>query len=221
MATEVAEVMNTEVFTAAPEGPCEELLFHLLTLGITSAPVVDEEFCPVGVVSIRDLLAGDGAVVADVMTVPADTVLHTLGVEEAAMMLAITGRRHLVVVDDANRVTGFVSAHDMMCALLGQPVRHPDSFPHYDPVTRLKWSDPVPLTPLRARELPSAPGLLQVIRGGLGQPEKKVWIAACRSVKDQAERFLADEDALPPRLHSPRARGELRVRFSLREKPVH
>ncbi len=176
--------------------------------------MVDAEFRPVGVVSIRDLVGGSEATALVSMTTPASTVVQTSSIEVAGAGLAETGRRHLVVVDERGTVTGFISAHDVMCALLGQPVRHPKSFPHYGPATKRGWSDPVPRTPHHALDLPPGPGLIQLIRGGRNLQERAVWISASRDLRADAERFMSHEDALPEHLRAPRARGELRVRVA-------
>ncbi len=71
MARFVDEIMNRELFSLGPNDPAARALEHLLSLGITSAPVLDRQRRPIGVASLRDLIpARAGATVHDRLTAP-------------------------------------------------------------------------------------------------------------------------------------------------------
>ena len=52
MSETVEHIMNHEVYTVRPSEPCGEVLGMILTLGITAAPVVDDDGIPLGLVSL-------------------------------------------------------------------------------------------------------------------------------------------------------------------------
>ncbi len=72
MSATVKEVMNPELFSVRPTSTVEEALNGILGLGITGAPVVDDQGKPIGVVSLRDLVGKtEGKTVAERMSSPA------------------------------------------------------------------------------------------------------------------------------------------------------
>ena len=86
-------------------------------------PGARQRRCPVGIVSMRDLLNGNGH--AEV-TRPAFSMVSSTPIGEAARALAETDYHHLVVVDEATgRAVGMVSAVDLLRALLYMPPRPP------------------------------------------------------------------------------------------------
>jgi len=126
----VREVMNSELFAVSPDTSADDVRNGLLGLRVSGAPVLDAEGRPLGVVSLRDLLAGSGASAAERMTRPAAVIEAGAGVEAAARRLVEQGYHRLIVVDEAGRAVGVVSALDVIRSLLGLASVHPAPFPH-------------------------------------------------------------------------------------------
>ena len=119
----VADIMNPKLLYLAEGSRADLAREPILKLGVTAVPVLDPEGRPVGVVSLRDLASGKGAVEP---TAPAFTIVSTASVEAAARAIAETDYRHLVVVDEkTGRAVGMLSAMDVIRAMLDMPPRHP------------------------------------------------------------------------------------------------
>ncbi len=152
---------------------------------------------------MRDL-AGD-AVELPVHS-PAMTVHAQETIDQAAHQLAETDYHHLVVVDDAGRAVGMVSAVDLLRAMLGMPARHPAAFPHFDLENAVTWSDDADLELSRVDAAPNAPGVLLLIRGGKGIEERVVWAEPCENVRARVLELVsvpADSPALARILRVP------------------
>jgi len=115
----VADLMTTEVLTAAPPETVAAVCARMLDKGVGSAVVIDGER-PVGILTERDLvrISADGtdlatALVADWMTRDPDSVTSTLGVNDAFLSLQKHGYRHFPVIDDG-RLVGIVSMRDLL-----------------------------------------------------------------------------------------------------------
>jgi CBS domain-containing protein len=214
MATTVREVMNRELFCLRPGDRAGDALTGILALGITGAPVVDAEGCPLGMVSLRDL-AGHRATdsVADLMSAPATVVDAAASLDEAGgRILARTGFHRLPAVDEDGKLVGLVSALDILRGLLGLPAVHPPAFPHLDLATRLVWSDDQALEPGSVAAAPPGPGLLALSHGGAGQPERLVWAEATDDVRVRLQALLDVPGEQEPHLAWWLARGTLRFR---------
>lgn len=211
MAQIVEEIMNRELFTLRPDEPVEQARRYLLALGITGAPVVDENGRPLGLLSLRDTLGGPpGARARERMTSPAVTVREDATIPEAAQTLVETRRHRLVVVDEAGRAVGMVSSVDLVAGLLGLPASHPETFPHYDRTTGLTWTDDTPLERSRIDIAPAGPGLLVLVRGGAGEPEQIVWAEATQDLRGRLLDLLTAPQ--PPPLSEILSRDGLRFR---------
>ncbi len=93
----------------------------LRSRGQTSAPVVDGDGRPVGIVAEADLLrASRGAKVADAMVRVALSVAETAPLSRAAALLAVHGLDRIAVVSADGVVVGVLSALDVV-AWLGSP----------------------------------------------------------------------------------------------------
>ena len=126
MALRVGEIMNGELFSVGREDAVDMALRAILLLGITGVPVLDDNGKPLGLVSLRDLVADKpGTTVGERMTQPPATVTADARIAAAARILARTRYHRLVVVDSAGRAIGMVSAVDMVRGLLGLPAEHP------------------------------------------------------------------------------------------------
>jgi hypothetical protein len=210
MASTVKEIMNRELFSVRPTDTAADALNGLLAFGIYGAPVVDSAQRPVGVVSLRDVVAGQGATVAERMSSPAVAVREDARISDAAKLIAETGYRRLVVVDDANRVVGMLSAVDVIRGLVGLPVQHPAAFPHLDANTGLHWTDDAVLDTNRAEVAPDGPGLLLLIHTVPGTPDLMVWAESANNVQTR----LLDILSLPQ--ENPELNRLLRHRTHLR-----
>jgi CBS domain-containing protein len=180
----VKEIMNAELFSVRAGDTVESALDGILALQVTAAPVLDAHGRPLGVVSMRDLVATDARRTAgERMTAPAAVVLASARISDAARLLGETGYRHLVVVDEEARAVGIVSAVDLVRALVGLPVRHPATFPHLDRSTGLSWTDDEPLDADHVEAAPSGPGLLVLVHDGVGVPARVVWVESSANVR--------------------------------------
>ena len=112
MARTVQEIMNRELFGVRPELPLAEARGFFRSLHVGAAPVLDEARRPLGVLSVRDVLDGDGTA-GERMTKPAICVGVSTSIEEAARRLAQTSMHHLIVVDGGGTAVGIVSTLDV------------------------------------------------------------------------------------------------------------
>lgn len=191
MAATVNEIMNRELYCVGPQASAGETLRGILGLGITGAPVVDEQRRPLGMVSLRDLAKQqDDTPVSRLMNVPAAVVSTAASISEAGRRLAETGYHRLVAVDQEGRTVGVVSSLDVVRALLGRPVVHPAPFPHRDPETALTWTDDTALELGQLDAAPLGPGLLALLYGGAFVPERVVWAESCENVRARLEEML-------------------------------
>ncbi|HET7295064.1 MAG TPA: CBS domain-containing protein [Vicinamibacteria bacterium] len=213
MALTVGEIMSKELFSVRPTDAAEDALNGILALGITGAPVLDDECRPLGMVSLRNFVGRrPGDRVADRMTTPAATLSVSASVAEAGRLLAETGRRRLTAVDAAGRAVGVVSALDVLRGLLGLPIVHPAPFPHMDLAAGFVWTDELPLEPAMFPAAVEGPGLLVLVHGGSGNPERIVWAEACDNVRARLQDMLAAPQTEEPLLAFWLKRPPLRFR---------
>lgn len=211
MALQVEEIMNREVFSAAPDDDADQVLARLLRMGLSSAPVLDGARRPVGMVSLRDLAgARPGARVAEHMSTPAVGLGPAASIEEAARLLAETGYHHLVVIDEEGVVAGVLSTLDVLRGLTGLPARHPSVFPHYDHRTGMRWTDDTVLEPERVEAAPSGPGVLALVHGDRYLPEIIIRVESTEDVRGRLREMLDRPSAFG--LSYWLARGNLRFR---------
>lgn len=201
MAQYVQEIMNPELFSVRDGEEAGEITSYLLALGISSAPVLDDEHRPVGFVSFRDLIsAPDEATVAQVMSSPVDVVPADATIDVAAELLAGQDRHHTVAVDGEGRAVGFVSVMDVMRAMLGHPFRHPSGFPHCDGVTGLTWTDPQILEETTITMVEGGPGLYMLVLSQPGQRDRVVWSEASADVRTRLFDILLTPKVAPPHI---------------------
>lgn len=218
MATKVREIMNHEVFSVRPEEPTASVLESILALGITGAPVLDPNGQPLGVVSLRDLVGPrPGTTAGERMTSPAVTIMAEARIEEAGRLLSETGYHRLVAVDETGRAVGIVSGLDVVRGLLGIPAGHPAAFPHLDDETGLVWTDDLPLDTKRVTLAPDGPGLIVLIHGGAGVPERVVWAECSDRVRSRLSDMLSRPQ--PDLLGAWLDHGSLRFRTTTHPDP--
>jgi CBS domain-containing protein len=213
MAKHVHEIMNHELFSVGPNEAVGRVRGYLVALGISGAPVLDDEQRPVGFVSLRDLVdVDDHAHVHVRMSAPVDGVPHHASISDAACIMADRGHHHLVVLDREGRAVGFVGALDALRGLLGKPVAHPDSFPHYDIETGLSWSDEAALEEGQLERAPDGPGLYVLVRGRAGESDRVVWSEATANVRTRLLGMISVPHTAPPFLVDEIQGGLLRFR---------
>jgi CBS domain-containing protein len=184
MASTVREIMNRELFSVRPSDSVADAVSGILGLGVTTAPVLDAGGCPLGVVSLRDLVGPKtGLTATDRMSVPAVVVRESSSIDDAAKLVGEAGYRHLVVVDDRGRAVGMLSSVDVVRGLVGLPAHHPDSFPRLDAKTGLAWTEDLPLTNEDIDAAPDGPGILVLVHGGASVPERVVWVGSSHNVR--------------------------------------
>jgi CBS-domain-containing membrane protein len=126
MAT-IADIMNPKVLYLREGDRLTHVRRMILQFGVSAVPVLDETHRPVGVVSLRDIVADQQAT----MSSPAKTVRANATLAEGARALADADVHHLVVVDDEGIAVGMVSAIDLVRAFADRPSRHPPAFDRY------------------------------------------------------------------------------------------
>ncbi|MFO0564579.1 MAG: CBS domain-containing protein [Polyangiaceae bacterium] len=194
----VKEIMNRELFSLRPEDSAESAVGYILGLGITAAPVLDDDGRPIGLVSFRDLLRPNAPDrVKDRMSVPVLTVDADTGIEETARILAERGVHRLVVVDADGRAVGIASSLDVIRGLLGLPAWHPSAFPHWDKRFGVSWTDDTLLELDRLDVAPDGPGVLALVRGGRDVEERVVWAEALHNVRTRLYDLLSRDPEEP------------------------
>ncbi|HLT39298.1 MAG TPA: CBS domain-containing protein [Enhygromyxa sp.] len=197
MTETVEHIMNHEVYTVRPSEPSGEVLGMILTLGITAAPVVDDDGVPLGLVSLRNLArASRDEPVSRHMTSPAATITRESTVEEAGREMGQLSYHHLVVVDELGKVVGFVSSLDVIRGLVGLPASHPPAFPHQEPESGLDWTPTLTLTVENIERMaPAGPGML--VLTATGQPDEVVWAEASSDVRARLQALRSGKHNLP------------------------
>jgi hypothetical protein len=167
-----------------PNDGTDDALGYIVALGITAAPVLDEDRKPLGVASFRDLLPLPApGKVAERMTIPAITVPEDATVEQVAHILAEQGVHRVVVVNADGRAVGVASSLDVVRGLLGLPASHPSTFPHWDSVHGVSWTDDTVLEMDRLDIAPNGPGVIVLSTGGRDVPERVVWAESAHNAR--------------------------------------
>jgi CBS domain-containing protein len=116
----VGEVMRRTAVALRPGLARAVAADALRARGADTAPVVDGEGRPIGIVSEADLLrARPGAKVSDAMARVALAVLETAPLARAASLMAAHGADRLPVVSDDGIVVGVLTAMDVVVWLAG------------------------------------------------------------------------------------------------------
>jgi len=209
----VDDIMNRELLAVRPDLPAGEVLALLRAFGVGAAPILDDDRKPIGIVSMRDRLDGEGSA-RDVMTRPVDCVSMSATIETAAEQIARGDRHHLVVVDGTGAAVGMVSTLDLLRALLDMPARHPAAFPHWDPSTQTSWTDDWSLVEESTRQAPDGAGVLLLVTGHRGERDSIVWAEGCANVRARVLELAAHPGEQEPALARVLALRGLRFRAS-------
>jgi CBS domain-containing protein len=213
MARFVKEVMNRELFSVGPEDSAASALDGLLGLGITAAPVLDDQRRLLGVVALRDVAKVHGVGrVRERMSSPAAVVRDDALIGEAARLLGETGYRHLVVVDADGHAVGMLSALDALRGVLGMPAPHPAAFPHLDLRAGAYFTDEVPLDQKHVDAAPDGPGVLALIHGVPGVADRVVWVESSNNVRSRLVDMLSTPQDDRPGLARWLERDDVRYR---------
>ncbi|WP_394842364.1 CBS domain-containing protein [Pendulispora brunnea] len=130
MSATVRDFMNPKLVYLREGDPAELALHPILNFGITAVPVVDEDYRPVGIVSLRDL--ADPQRRGHRVSQPVETISADAPISLAAVALSDADVHHLVVVDDKKRAVGMISTLDVIRAMLGIRAKHPRSITMFD-----------------------------------------------------------------------------------------
>ena len=139
----VSDVMTVDVASVPEKATFREIVERIEERGVSGLPVVDATDRVVGVVSEADLLAkieysgsgeghtlfegrrrraaidkAAGTAAYEVMTTPAITVLPSTSVVIAARQMDSSRIKRLPVVDEAGRLVGIVTGHDLVKVFL-------------------------------------------------------------------------------------------------------
>jgi CBS domain-containing protein len=134
MKTTVKDIMSRSLLYLAEGTRAALAREQILRFGVTAVPVLDEDGRPIGIVSLRDLLAADGPCEPKA---PVFSIASSTPIESAARALAESDYHHVVVVDEGTgRAVGMVSTLDLLRAMLGMPPRHPAAFESFGPQTQ-------------------------------------------------------------------------------------
>ena len=121
---EIEALVSRAILTVEPTDSMRDAAVWMMERGVGSAVVVTEGK-PTGIVTDRDALrviargVDPAAItVSDCIMKGLKTVPPTLDVHEAARVMREKGFRHLVVVDDADRLVGVFSMRDLVVGLL-------------------------------------------------------------------------------------------------------
>ncbi len=214
MSRAIGEIMNRELLAVLPETPAQAVRELLQTFSVGAVPVVDEQRHPLGLVTARALLEGDGTA-ADRMSRPAVCAEGSTSIEQAARRLALSDVHYLVVVDGAGRAVGIVSTPDVLRAMLGIPARHPAAFPHWNAATQSSWTDEWPLDEGHVARAPDAAGVLVLVRGLVGETDAVMWVEACANVRDRIRVLTTRDSIAEPALARLLERHDLRFRAAI------
>ena len=126
----VSEIMTTDVITVREEAAVEDAARLLARHRISGLPVVNRSGALTGVVTEYDLLAKQGATVAEIMSRGVVSVSPETDAEEVAHLLANRRVRRVPVLD-GGRLVGIVSRSDLVqqiamrwvCATCGEVIR--------------------------------------------------------------------------------------------------
>ena len=149
------------------------------------------------------------------MSSPAATVFEDASIVEAGRALTAANVNELVVIDEAGRATGTLTALDVVRGLLGKPLRHPETFPHRDDRFGLTWSNDHELVAAGSSDVPDAPGVLVLFEGASRHEGAMRWIESCSSLRECIEELTSASPAVTTELGLVLEKKGLRYSFAL------
>lgn len=120
MSTPLAKLLRSAPITAAPGAALDQALAMMEERRIGSLPVVDAEGKPLGIFTRQDVIGrivlprrSLASPIGEVMSAPAIALPATATAADAALVMAQSGIRHVVVTEGEGRVAGVVSERDL------------------------------------------------------------------------------------------------------------
>lgn len=114
-------ILSPSVFTVAPDTPLPDVLASMESLRISCVVAIDSKHHPVGIFTEQDAISlmAQRKIVAqlrlsEVMSVSPLTAPLSMDFRDAYRLISEKGYRHLIVVNDENRVAGVVSEGDFL-----------------------------------------------------------------------------------------------------------
>ncbi len=130
---EIEPLVSRATLTVDPTDSLRDAAVWMMERGVGSAVVVSDGK-PVGIVTDRDALRviargvdPDVVTVRDCIMKGLKPVLPSLDVRDAARVMREKGFRHLVVVDEQDRLVGVFSMRDLVVGLLQEQSTTPTS----------------------------------------------------------------------------------------------
>lgn len=207
----VEQVMSNELFAVGPAESADRVIRYLLLLGLTGAPVLDDEGKPIGMLSLRDYLTRSGETVGERMTTPVVMIWAHASLSDAAELLGDTGHHRAIVVDEGGFAVGMLSTLDLVRALSGKPTPHRSVQAHFEEATGLVWTEDEPLDVEHVHDAPAGPGLFVLTEAGA----RLVWAEAAEDVRAKLTDLVLRQSARPSPLAHAIERGNLQFRAAL------
>ena len=120
MATPLADLARGDAITVAATTPLEHALKTMEAHRIGSMPVVDGDGRPLGIFTRQDVIGrvvlprrDPATPIGDVMSAPPIALPATATAADAALVMAQSGIRHVILTDVAGRIAGIVSERDL------------------------------------------------------------------------------------------------------------
>ena len=204
--------MNGQVLMLFEHEMARDGLLLMGALGISAAPVVNENLQPIGVVSWRDLLlADDSSTVGNRKHNPVYVVRPTDTLGYAADVLADQCIHRVFVVDELGVLVGVLSVVDVLRAQRGHHIEYPILFPHINRCEGVTWTEQEPLSQTVLHRAPSAAGVLVISHKDQENSEQVVFAEKTEDVQGRARDiineisggsgFLSHDTIDPNRLH--------------------
>jgi CBS domain-containing protein len=121
-ATTVGQLMTKKLETINPSNTAQEAAKKMRDKEVSSLVVTDSEDKPMGIVTERDLVRqvctkdvnSNAVIVHHIMSSPIATIDSNSSVEVAADIMIQNKVRHLLVMEDENKVLGIITSSDFI-----------------------------------------------------------------------------------------------------------
>lgn len=114
MPQKVSDIMTRDpIFHTVPSSP-NEVVRNLIKHNITGMPIADSEGQYVGMISRRDIFDNPSETQTALVMRRAAAVHETDTIEKAAMEMFHQKRRHIAVINDANRIAGILTPQNFL-----------------------------------------------------------------------------------------------------------
>ena len=110
----VSSIMTTDPITFSIPGTVSNAVNVLIKNKITGMPVIDSSGNYSGVITRRDIFSRPEETQASMITRQQRTVFQDTPIDEAARLMILERRRHMVVLDGNKHVCGILTPHDFL-----------------------------------------------------------------------------------------------------------